>query len=223
MKRKIVAVVTCDIFQSQKYTTEQRKKIDSILKREFKKVAVHYREAIHTPTSFKVTQGDEFQFVLNKPEKSYEIMVCYRTLVALAEIEPVLGFRSSIGIGEIAVENRRDSYAEDGKAFHRSRLGLDRFTSQRSRGKRWSRIITGNDALDETLDVILMYQDLLEESWTRAQREAVWWRFQLPTYEAMAEKIGVAYQNVQKRLKAGRWEEFSRGLEFVEGTLQAHL
>ena len=223
MKRKIVAVVTCDIFQSQKYSTDQRKEIDTILKREFKKVVALYKDAIHTPASFKVILVDEFQFVLTKPEKSYEIMVFYRTLVALAEIVPVLSFRSSIGIGEIAVENRKDSYAQDGKAFHRSRLGLDRFTSQRLREKRWSRIITGNEGLDDILDVILMYQDLLEESWTRAQREAVWWRFQLPTYEAIAEKIGVAYQNIQKRLKAARWEEFNRGLEFVERTLRAHL
>jgi hypothetical protein len=32
---RIVAVVTCDIVQSQRYSTEQRRKIDAILKKEF--------------------------------------------------------------------------------------------------------------------------------------------------------------------------------------------
>jgi len=35
---RIVAVVTCDIVQSQRYSTEQRRKIDAILKKEFTEV-----------------------------------------------------------------------------------------------------------------------------------------------------------------------------------------
>jgi len=51
---------------------------------------------------------------------------------------------------------------------------------------------SGDRALDETLDLILMYQDLLEEKWTRAQWEAVRWRLMLSTYEEIAGKLGVA-------------------------------
>jgi hypothetical protein len=68
-----------------------------------------------------------------------------------------------------------------------------------------------------------MYQDLLEEKWTRAQWEAIRWRLMLPTYEEIAKKLGVAYQNVQKRLKAAKWDEFSQGVEFVEKVLTLHL
>jgi predicted transcriptional regulator len=45
----------------------------------------------------------------------------------------------------------------------------------------------------------------------------------LPTYEEIANKLGVAYQNVQKRLKAANWDEFSQGIEFVEKVLKTHL
>jgi len=68
-----------------------------------------------------------------------------------------------------------------------------------------------------------MYQDLLEEQWTRAQWEAIRWRLILPTYEEIAGKLGVAYQNVQKRLKAANWDEFSKGIEFIEKVLTSHL
>lgn len=220
---KVVAVVTCDIIRSQRYSTEQRRKIDAILKKEFTTVSKTYKDAIHTPTSFNVTVGDEFQLVLSKVEKAYELTVFYRALVALADLMPMPTFRSSIGIGEIAVENKRDSYSQDGKAFHRSRAGINFFRDQKYKGKRRTKILTGDTPLDETLDMVLTYQDLIEENWTRAQWEAVRWRLILPTYEEIASKLGVAYQNVQKRLKAANWDEFSQGIGFVEKVLTTHL
>ena len=36
---RIVAVVTCDVVRSQRYSTEQRRKIDAILKKEFATVS----------------------------------------------------------------------------------------------------------------------------------------------------------------------------------------
>ena len=220
---KIVAAVTCDIVRSQRYSTELRKRIDTILKKEFAKVVKAYPNVIHTPTSFNITVGDEFQYVLSNVEKAYELTIFYRALVTLASIIPMISFRSSIGIGEIAVENKKDSYSQDGKAFHRSRDGINFFRNQKSRGTRRTKIVTGERALDETLDLILMYQDLLEKKWTRAQWEAIRWRLVLPTYEGIAGKLGVAYQNVQKRLKAANWDEFSKGLDFIDNVLTSHL
>jgi len=220
---KIVAAVTCDLVRSQRYSTEVRKRVDSVLKKEFAKVYKAYPDVIHTPTSFNITVGDEFQFVLSKVEKAYAVTLFYRSLVALAEITPMISFRSSIGIGEIAVENKKESYSQDGKAFHRSREGINLFRNQKVRGRRRTKIVTGDRALDGTLDLLLMYQDLLEERWTRAQWEAVRWRLMLPTYEQIAGKLGIAYQNVQKRLKAANWDEFSKGMEFIERVLTLHL
>lgn len=219
MRRTLVSVVTCDVFRSRKYSTEQRKQVDSILRKSFKTISSVYKEAIHTPLSFNVVVGDEFQFVVDKPEKAYEIVVFYRAMLALEDLSPPVVFRSSIGIGEIAVENRRNSYSQDGKAFHQSRVGIEQFQRDKGRGKRRTKIITQDASLNETLDTVLMYQDMLEERWTRAQWEAARWRFQLPTYEDIAKRIGIAYQNVQKRLKAAKWDEFNRGLHFVEKLL----
>ena len=132
---RIVAVVTCDIVRSQRYSTDQRRKIDTILKKEFTTVTKTYKNAVHTPTSYNVTVGDEFQFVISKVEKVYGLTIFYRALVALADVTPMLSFRSSIGIGEIAVENRKDSYSQDGKAFHRSRDGINVFRDKKLKGR----------------------------------------------------------------------------------------
>jgi len=109
---RIVAVVTCDVVQSQRYSTEQRRKIDAIWKEEFATVSKTYKNAVHTPTSFNVTVGDEFQFVLAKVERAYEVTVFYRSLFAFADPASVSSFRSSIGIGGLAVENKKDSYSQ---------------------------------------------------------------------------------------------------------------
>jgi hypothetical protein len=77
----------------------------------------------------------------------HELTIFYRALVALADITPMISFRSSIGIGEIAVENKKDSYSQDGKAFHRSRDGIHFFRSQKVREKRRTRIVTGDRGL----------------------------------------------------------------------------
>jgi hypothetical protein len=63
---------------------------------------------------------------------------------------------------------------------------------------------------------------MVEADWTLPQWEAIRWRFVSPTFEKIAERIGVAYQNVQKRLKAAHWEEFSRGMAFIEKVLKEH-
>jgi len=53
--------------------------------------------------------------------------------------------------------------------------------------------------------------------------KAIRWRLMLPTYEEIAGKLGVALQNVQKRLKAANWDEFSKGIGFIEKVLTLHL
>jgi len=49
---KIVARVTCDLVRSQRYSTEVRKRVDSVLKKEFAKGLQSLPDVIHTPTSF---------------------------------------------------------------------------------------------------------------------------------------------------------------------------
>lgn len=42
-------------------------------------------------------------------------------------------------------------------------------------------------------------------------------------YRALAARVGVAYQNIQKRLKAASWEPFARGLTALEKRIEVHL
>lgn len=220
---KIVASITCDIQSSSKYSTFDRKEINRILIEKFSTLSNIYRNDIHTPTSFSFIEGDEFQFVLSRPEIAFEVVAFYRILAALEKIHPMLTFRASIGIGEIAIETGTSSYSQDGEAFHLSRLGMKGFTKSREMQKRDTIIITNDKKLNENIDIILMYQDLIKSRWTLEQIEAIRWRFEKISYKKIAEKIGVAWQNIQKRLKAAYWDQFYHGLKFIEKLIGIHL
>ena len=205
---EIVATVTCDIQHSSKYSMLDRKRINNVLLEKFQSIYTLYQEEIQTRASFSIIKGDEFQFVIRNPKIAFETVVLYRILAGLERLKPRLAFRASIGIGKIAIETGDTSYSLDGEAFHFSRDGMDIFSKNRLMKKRRTIIVTENKKLNEDLNIILMYQDLIESRWTLEQMEAARWRIEMLPYKKIAKTVGVAWQNIQKRLKAAYWDQF---------------
>ncbi len=223
MTGETVAVITGDIINSKRYLSEERLALDTLLKQAFETAAARFPETVHANISFSTIQGDEFQFVLRDPAKAYAYLVFMRSILAASSLEPKPGFRAAIGIGEIAVHEGGDSYAMDGAAFHFSRQGMKKMESMKSGLDRLTILTSAQPAMDESVNIVLMYQDMIERRWTREQHLAVRWRLENETYRKIGEKINIAPQNVQKRLKAAHWDEFSAGLQFIEGTTQITL
>lgn len=223
MTGETVAVITGDIIDSRRYTSEERLELDYLLKKSFESAAANFPDTVHGDISFSTVQGDEFQFVLQKPERAYSFLVFMRSVFADSPLEPKPRYRAAIGIGEIAVPEGNVSYAMDGAAFHFSRDGINKMAQSRNCRDRLTILTTAHAALDESVNIVLMYQDMLERRWTREQHIAVRLRFENGTYEKIGEKIKIAPQNVQKRLKAAHWEEFSLGMHYIERTLISPL
>lgn len=216
MAGETVAVITGDIIDSRRYTSEERLELDSLLKNAFETAAASFPETVHANMSFSTIQGDEFQFVLRKPAKAYSYLVVMRSVLAASPLAPKPRFRAAIGIGEIAVPDGINSYTMDGEAFHLSRDGIKKMEKLKNYRDRLTILASAKPALDESVDIVLMYQDMVERRWTREQHTAIRWRLENETYEKIAEKLDIAYQNVQKRIKAAHWDEFSRGMDFIE-------
>jgi hypothetical protein len=210
-----VAVVTGDFVGSRRYSRAQRQVLDQALTATFNSASELLPDAVYAPLGFSVVQGDEFQLVLQRPDLAYPFVVLMRTLLSTSGLSPRPTFRAAIGIGEMAVSQGRSSYAMDGAAFHFARDGMQRLAKAKGGRPRMTMLLTGDTDRDAWFDLILMYQDLIENRWTPAQLEAVRWRQQLSTYEAIGQKIGIAKQNVQKRLRAACWDEFRRGIDFI--------
>jgi len=102
MGKNLVSVVTCDIV-AQENIHGAAKESGS----RFKQGRSHGRpelpDVVHTPVSFRVTQGDEFQFVLARP-KSPTRWLFLSSPGGPVRRDPCCELRASVGLGEIAVE-----------------------------------------------------------------------------------------------------------------------
>jgi len=210
-----VAVVTGDLIGSKRYSRDQRQRLDQALKEAASAAGEILPEAVYAPLSFSVVQGDEFQFVLQRPQDAYVFVVLMRTLLRTSGLSPVPSFRAAIGIGELTVGKGDSSYAMDGSAFHYAREGLNSLEKQCTGRERSTKLLTGEPERDRWFDILLMYQDLLENRWTALQCETIRYRLQHQTYETIGKELGITKQGVEKRLRAAYWDEFSGGMDFI--------
>jgi SatD family protein len=216
---RIVAVLTGDVIGSKRYSPKERQRLDRMLRGAFGDMEKRFPDAIHTRAAFRVTAGDEFQCVIRDVPRALEILTYVRAVAATGGLRPPLRFRASLGVGEISVVKRTSPYEEDGPAFVRSRQGLDELDTMRS-PKRWTKLLTGRKEADSAADAVLCLADYLFEAWTLPQWEAVRWTILGHTRQEIAKKLGIAHQNVTKRLLAAGWPHLEEPLRFVGGVLQ---
>ncbi len=135
-----VSVLTADIIHSTHYSPRHRRQVDQVLRRSFSEVIRKFPNAVHTPLAFRITAGDEFQCVFLDVPKTFDILTYLRASAATSKVRPIISFRASIGVGEISVSGKSNPYEEDGRAFVRSRRGLEELTKRR---QSFTKIITG--------------------------------------------------------------------------------
>ncbi|MEA3500449.1 MAG: SatD family protein [Candidatus Marinimicrobia bacterium] len=208
MKNK--AVITCDIIGSRKYSSEDRKRVNLLLKEGFAECCKLVPEAKVNKLSFNIVQGDEFQFLLDRPKYSYEFIINYRLILSQSDISPI--FRASVGIGEVSVVDE-NTYQMDGEAFHRSRNGVEMFKL-----KKYSNRLTYIDykvRKNKHFDMALKYQDSIELSWSKKQKEAIYWYLNGLTFKEIAEKINISFQAVGKRVYNSNLLLFEKGIEYI--------
>lgn len=232
----LVAVITADIIESSRYSQQDRRRLDGILRKAFEDVERRFRGSIHTRMAFRITAGDEFQFVVSAIPQAFTVLMYLRALVAAGGLLPPIRFRASLGVGEISVPKRASPYEEDGPAFVRSRRGLEGMAKGGSR-VRWTTLITGAPEVDSTADVVLCLVDYMLQSWTVPQWEATRWsllglkreeiasRLRRPSASRAGRSSGrgrarIAHQNVTKRLLAAGWPYFQVADGFLRHLLE---
>lgn len=215
---RIVAVMTGDIIGSTRYSPKERQRLDRVLRAAFGDLEKRFPGAVHTRIAFRITAGDEFQCVIRDVPRALEILTYVRAVAATGGLRPPVRFRASLGVGEISVGRRASPYEEDGTAFVRSRQGLDELDKMRS-PKRWTKLLTGRRERDRAADAVLCLADYLFERWTVPQWEAVRWTLLGHTRKAISKKLGIAHQNVTKRLLAAGWHYLEHPFQFMHGLL----
>lgn len=213
-----VAVLTADVIGSSRYGGADRRRLDQILRRAFVDVERRFRGAIHTRMAFRITAGDEFQCVIADVSRVFDVLTYLRATVATGGLEPPIRFRASLGVGDISLPKRDNPYEEDGTAFLRSRRGLEEMAKGRA-PVRWTKLLTGVTEADTAADAVLCLADYMQQAWTLPQWEAVRWSVLGLKREQVASKLGIAHQNVTKRLLAAGWSHFEVAAGFLRKVL----
>lgn len=170
---------------------------------------------------FTLGRGDELQGVLRGDAPLLPLLRYLRGL-----LQPVT-LRIGVGLGRLStpveVEN---SWRMDGPAFHRSRAALESLghtilprTVFRSHDGPAAGRGSGNGGTgstgcgpaspdldpDQRINTVLALVDELMRRWTPGQWEAVQTVEEFGTYREAARKLGVAPQNIHKRVQAAGW------------------
>jgi hypothetical protein len=210
----VVAVVTADVVASSTYSPADRRRLDGALRRAFRTVERRFSRALLSRPAFRITAGDEFQFVVSDVPEAFRVVTYLRALVAAAGLRPPIRLRAGIGVGEIAITGRLSSYEGDGVAFQLARLALEQAGGTRGL-VRWTSLTTGVPEVDDTANILLLLIDRMEQGWTGPQWEAIRWSLLGRKREWIGRRLGIAHQNVTKRLSAAGWPYFEPALDFV--------
>lgn len=218
MGAKTVVVITADIIRSRQYNLASRRKVGELISRVFADdVLPRFKSAMHTKLKFRITAGDEFQWVMKDPVSACRALIAFRAALVCADPKLFVKFRAGLGEGDIAIVQKRNPYREDGAAFILAREALESLSRRTRKADRWTRLLTGSSACDPVIDVILDFVDYFQSRWTVSQWEAIHWAGQGLSREQIGDRLNVRHQNVTKRLLAAQWMRCEAALTALAG------
>jgi len=161
---------------------------------------------------FAPTVGDEFQGAIKTPEKAIELLDFMRGKL------PV-DIYYGLGIG--SVEKPLDTeVGMRGSSFYRARDALKLC-------KKLDReiVIKSSETAslpDEIINMLLHFIEVLENSWTKRQREVAEYFRRHPhnTYEQLGEHFGLKKQSISDILIAANWKVIAEGNNLVQKLLE---
>ena len=184
---ELYTVLTADVIDSRRQ--------EAVVAAKKAKLQELSTENLMTPFTF--SRGDEIQTVLADALGSLEILRKLRFFCRPLQL------RIGIGLGRITSGlTTTNSWEMNGPAFHRARQALDETTQSRH----WrTRLVSGDPGLDQMANTLFTLYDAIQSRWTDPQWEGVMLYEATGSYQEAAKKLGIAFQNVEKRCRAARW------------------
>lgn len=218
MEMEAVAVLTADVVGSTRYDPVERQTLHTLLLDSFRATEKGFPDAWAAGFALRVTAGDEFQGVIATVSVAFQILVFLRSKLALSTLPSTPELRAGIGVGSVTVSGGSSSWEQDGPAFVRSRRALESLGDSR-REWRQTAIATGDRHRDDALAAVLGLCDHLQQRWTRQQWEAVHHTIGGAKTEEIGRRLGIARQNVTKRLRAAGWPAFDAAMKYAARSL----
>jgi len=197
------AVITGDLIDSTKYTSQELNTLLDVLNREFKYLKLIYE------SDFKVFRGDSFQGIVLDSTLALDFVLAIKTSINKIDIqnEKVSGlpdFRIAIGIGDVNL--KRESILEsNGEAFQFSGRALDSMKGD------YPRLLlkTTNKDLDDEFNVHFSLLDSVTSKWSKSSAEVIYYLHKKLKEKEIAEVFKINQSAVNQRKKAANWDSIS--------------
>ena len=165
MPDPLFAVITGDLVNSSKLSTECRSELRGVLKEAFVEI-----QSIASGRAFEIYRGDSFQGVLSDPTEALRAVLILRSMLRSRQpsgSETAWDARMAVGTGTI--EHLPANVTEgDGEAYRRSGPALDEM-----KGSEKLRIITPWDTFNSELEASDALLDAVIAKWSVGQAEVV--------------------------------------------------
>jgi len=214
-----VAAVIGDMVRSSGYTRSERAGIQKHLLRSWANVQKSFKEQLHSRLAFRVTAGDEFEFVCRDAAVALEIVTSLRLHVKAASFRPPVLFRAAIATGGRFVSGSADPYTQDGPAFHLARESMDWLRGQPEYLTFVAHPASPPHPHIHLINEILPLLDYHYRNWTAAQCEVILLARRNWSGERIAEKLGISPSAVSQRLRGTSWEAYFRALAVIRRLL----
>jgi hypothetical protein len=212
------AAVIADVVGSSDRSDESRRRLDETLTDLFRYLNRKYDTVLSA--RFDYSLGDEFQAAFKSPGSAVRPVLLMHSWLASRPGPAPIRIRSAIGIGRVAVAPSRRPRRQDGPAFHVARRQTELIHEE---GRSIGITCDGSAAIvrvcNEGLDAGCRLLDSVLKGWTRAQWEAAHWRWEGESSKDVAIRLGVAPQNISKRLKSARFAAVDAALRSIETML----
>ncbi|MCL5985533.1 MAG: SatD family protein [Actinobacteria bacterium] len=202
MNKNTYAVIIGDIIGSA--DAADRAELQRTFEKKIEEVNLPYSE--HLAVKFQITLGDEFQGLV-KDLKHLPAIVS-----GLREIFHPIRIRLSIGIGLISTDIKKQIGLIDGPAFNMAREGIGEISKSKDRVTIYK---TGNEEIDNTLNIICSLTDILIRKRTKEQWEAVRLYRREQNLKRVADILNVKFQNIHKRLQSTHWSTYEKTENFL--------
>lgn len=185
---ELFAVITGDVIDSKKHPDH----LETLKER----LTLVQTTGLYTP--FRVSRGDEMQAVCDNLSLLPAIIRNLRYICRPLEV------RLGIGVGPINnPQSGQNSWDMNGPAFMLARKALDSI----KKSKTPETVLASNDPFfDKVFNLAYSLIDTVMNGWTSSQWEAVQAYETDRTYVKAAGALKIAWQNVQKRCQAAKWD-----------------
>jgi hypothetical protein len=219
---KVYAVITGDIKNFTKLAVNRRAEL--VVETE-----LLMRNMVRTAKDAQMFRGDSYQLLvvdITRVLKQSIQLICWFKLNSdrfslsgskdNVDKRVHLGTRLSIGIGEIDYEGK-NVLDSDGEAFHLSGRNFDLLKKEEI-----IRLTTADEKSNEIFEILFMFINAIIRSWTPSQAETIFHLLDKKdnTQEQVAKKLKMTQPAVALSLRAARWKEVEKGLNYITDLLK---